>query len=1199
MNKCSSRTINSKVAYLIKDLDDEPKSGQKITISQYFNDTEIINKIKSEELYLVCKNGHKLYACKYRIISDHFKHSNSNNLSPNPMSEWHKEWSKEFENNEVVFPKILGCFSERRADAYINEQVIEFQNSFITKDEVDGRYNDYTVCHNKNIMWIINCNQSIDIIEVNTYNTYIIKFVNSYWKYQHFTTHNEIYLNYEDKIFKINPNDVKSRMVNINEYHTVSTFINSIKNGIDIWKNEKPIQCRLYYKQMGAGSGKTYNSIQILNGDKRFDHKNTIIYLTKMNAARNVINNELMEQYQTGKLNNINDLQPLNVCDSKKYAYKYRFKTINKKEIIEKDRIIIMGTIDSFMYAIGKRTNKTSDYFYDITKSVADGDNNFEKAIKYAGLYTRISNECLIVIDETQDLPEIYIEALATIMRTTYVDILVIGDKLQSILYDKNAYTLIEQNGLPDVEIIKMDGINQIRRFQNEELMSFVNKMINFKDYNLPEIDSIASYDTKKYQKSKAVNVFGMAGCGIKGNSEKDKEFIKYIIKAVDNEIDKHQYTPENFMFIFPILKNNYFANALQENLQDYWILKFDDEDYRNNVLYSHPYWSERLKLDSYDDFVMLHTCERGSVINLDESKYASRILSIHSSKGTGREVVFVLNISEKTLMRFNKSKENILIYESLLHVALTRQKRSLYLGITSCDDIYNRMHNTYKSTVNIEDLYVDISNINCNILYRKLILNNETTSEHDKIIESHISGKNYESKIPSNNNNNKIVDMGHHFIRYCVMYYYVILNFQKEKDSYKGIKGAFSDIIKYPTKYYKSDEYYKTLTKQYHNRMDKYTQKEIPILYFSSEHRLCYYKYKEILENIIEHIKYKLKSCLVISQLPKLCPLEAVILLHLIEINQNYQYAEITIMNVYNILDSFYKSSNYLDEKHTSYSKCKCVELLKNNNNEKNNIICNAIVEHYDTVKNIRNIHKKFIKKINKKYGSIDQVYINKPVSYQNNGNSSLSIFDKIKIFCENDKYIFNIILKPQFNELNFNETIYNGIMTNYLIKKRKIKTKNDMDSDKQKKIITCIITLDTDKPIIYDFKLDDMELYGCIYKMLFNYFQSCHIIIHNKYKSYIKKENKSKLKQMNQMLNNYEGAKIPKYIKDFFYDIDEKYQKCNTKDDKIKIAKLLNNYNLFNSELNEYLIKDINKLFGNIDNDGLNTLEDDDIDI
>ena len=114
-----------------------------------------------------------------------------------------------------------------------------------------------------------------------------------------------IYLDFENKIYKINPNEVKSNMIDVIEYKTKIDFINSFKNNINIWSTKKIFQCTLYHNQRGAGCGKTYESIQLMDKDEKFKHKELFIYLTKAHSAKEVIYNELKEQYNRGELLNL------------------------------------------------------------------------------------------------------------------------------------------------------------------------------------------------------------------------------------------------------------------------------------------------------------------------------------------------------------------------------------------------------------------------------------------------------------------------------------------------------------------------------------------------------------------------------------------------------------------------------------------------------------------------------------------------------------------------------------------------------------------------------------------------------------------------------------------------------------------------------------------------------------------------------
>jgi hypothetical protein len=47
----------------------------------------------------------------------------------------------------------------------------------------------------------------------------------------------------------------------------------------------------------------------------------------------------------------------------------------------------------------------------------------------------------------------------------------------------------------------------------------------------------------------------------------------------------ENNYLPKNFMFIFPILKKNCLATRIETRLQEFWMNKFNDENYQNKVL--------------------------------------------------------------------------------------------------------------------------------------------------------------------------------------------------------------------------------------------------------------------------------------------------------------------------------------------------------------------------------------------------------------------------------------------------------------------------------------------------------------------------------------------------------------------------------------------------------------------------------------
>ena len=128
-------------------------------------------------------------------------------------------------------------------------------------------------------------------------------------------------------------------------------------------------------------------------------------------------------------------------------------------------------------------------------------------------------------------------------------------------------------------------------------------------------------------------------------------------------------------MFIFPIMKNNLVATELETKLNEFWSDKFRVEE-------------------EYKQYAFLHKHEAGCAIDTTKSINSSRIMSIQTSKGDGREVVFVLGTTEKSLKLVSDNELNLL-YESHLHVALTRAKSKIYFGlIEKNDDIHRRFRN-------------------------------------------------------------------------------------------------------------------------------------------------------------------------------------------------------------------------------------------------------------------------------------------------------------------------------------------------------------------------------------------------------------------------------------------------------------------------------------------------------------------------
>jgi hypothetical protein len=703
-----------------------------------------------------------------------------------------------------------------------------------------------------------------------------------------------------------------------------------------------------------------------MNKNEKFKHKELFIYLTKAHTAKDVIYNELQEQYERGSLENLEIHQE----DCNNSGKQYKISYYNKQTDL--DCKIIIGTIDSFMYAIGNKENKDNDFFVGIVKSIRDGIVNTSKNgfIKYSSSDIKLNKKCLVIIDEAQDLGPEYIEAVCSIMRNTYIDAYIIGDKLQSIWGEHNIHTFLEFNELPHIIIEKSTGINHVMRFHNEHFKNFVNDIIDFKKYNLPPITQICNISNCKYKQENDIEPYKLFQIPIIYANDTDEKkinkLIEQIINYMENEINTYNYLPNNFMFIFPILTKNCLANRLEARIQQFWIEKFNDKNYQNTVLINNKYWKNKINNKKYYKYIVLHKSDEGKSIDLRESENATRILSIHASKGNGCEVVFLFGLTQHALQIFSKDKCN-LQYDSLLHVALTRQKKSLYIGIEDIEGDISQRFSKYNIEINNE-IKPNLNIIKKNIKYVKIIDYALNSNNIFKNIYIKYFSKELKNILPENNDNKDIIDWGHHIIRNCVFEYqllYNIMNNEKMGNNdvyYSQYITILDKISKIKIEFCDHNEYYKKINK--FGKIDKIIQESFPILIFDSNDKTKYYKYKLTLMDFILKIQGKISKGIKKQKLPLLCPLETVILLHMINLFVDGKFLDITIMDIYSIIYYFDECSNSINENHNDY-KCLCKEKFTENNNSKNFDkyldIRKSIINHYMKTEQIKILYENY----------------------------------------------------------------------------------------------------------------------------------------------------------------------------------------------------------------------------------------------
>jgi hypothetical protein len=748
--------------------------------------------------------------------------------------------------------------------------------------------------------------------------------------------------------------------------------INRICDDEEIDINEDNELGIIYFNQRGAGCGKTYESIQNILSPL-FSDKTIFIYLTKMNTAKVVIYDELIQQKECGKLSKLSLITEGSHCCGNQYTITFINNETNK------EITVIVGTIDSFNYAVVDKQNikPHNDYFKGIVQSIIEGYISTHCGeIKYARGKPVLNKKCLITIDEFQDISEEYIKAFEKLSIDTNIDIYCIGDELQSLWGKDNAHTYIKKRvecGIENRNIISSTGVNIVMRFHNEQFIDFVNSVIPFEKYNLLPITGICNGKCCKYKAchkdtTKPYTLLQVPAIYSNDHDyKKIDDLINKIIEKVDYEVNTKNYLPHNFMFIFPILSTNQVAVLLFEKLQLYWIDKFNDPDY---LLKSdtNNYWKDKIGDDKTNRFVFLHKSDEGKSINLKESEHASKILSIHASKGNGCEVVFVLGVTEHYLNLFSKTPNN-LVFDSLLHVLITRQKERLYIGIQcNGDEIHKRF---MPLGIEMDD------NICPNLLcIRKITpisrISNYVKDEYEwfKILnETIISPNNCIEKLPIIDNDTHIIDMGHHTIRYSVMKLNLIQSFISNEIIDRESNGTSQQYLKILNLISRAsvNSYtylnYNKIMRSY-DRIIKSKPKDeeidiIPVLMFSISENTKYYQYTSILVNIIKHIQHKIRNCIDQHIFPKLCPIESVILLFLIEMFISGTYSNTSIMDIYSIIECYETCCDFINEEHTEYNNCICYKCFIKSDKKlyPNKEIMDCIVNHYDKIGQIKSI--------------------------------------------------------------------------------------------------------------------------------------------------------------------------------------------------------------------------------------------------
>lgn len=783
----------------------------------------------------------------------------------------------------------------RRTDVFLsNGRCLEIQHSFISKKDVKARAIDWEV-FGKTIIWVIDGNTPDVCIEELTTGQFLISFAEP-WKYESFSdVYEYLLLERDNKVFKIALSQIKGCMLVAKEWKSLVEVVAILQSKPefvwDAWDDDNSIRSKMIIHQQGAGNGKTYGIWKSISTNYDKEH---FVIVTKQHSAKHVIFNELNDQAKRGEYHIDNMVDPLMIQNNKHYVVRYTHKTSNRS------CVVVIGTIDSFVYNLTSFDKaQTSDVFNSmLTQIIQNGCDKLSRngSLRFGGEAMLLNGKAELWIDEVQDLSPNYFYAITKAMLQTGIDVHVVGDKLQSLDAPINFLTEAMSTELPNIEVVIDTPKNNNMRIKVGGMYEYINKVIHFEKYSLKEI----SIPTE-------LPIEDEAPIEILHCEAERQQFVNKILEKVNEQVTRHNYAPEDFMFIFPIMKNNHLAIQLESKLNEYWITKFEDTVYAKKVVSDH--W-KNYEHDVYTQYAYLHKHEEGTVINLSDSEHLTRLVTIKTSKGDGRNVVFVLGCTESTF-KLCSNQENDLVYESYLHVALTRAKRKLFFGLTSNgDDICNRFQKVdnhvlskpnISKFVKIKDI---MDNMNKDNFINALMLNqNEHVSKLLRCVENEQTIK--KGSIP--------VDWKYHCIKYSLCFFYtfnaIIATLDSTKkqatsgDTYPQFMLLLNRIRKLDVVKHSVSEFYQVLS-EYKSRSKSGSNADralphLPLMDLS--HKAPYREYCEKIKHGMRTVQRNL-----ITGIDAFTVYDMILFRYMIDLYQQKNFANITPTNIYDITHFF-----------------------------------------------------------------------------------------------------------------------------------------------------------------------------------------------------------------------------------------------------------------------------------------------------
>jgi hypothetical protein len=717
--------------------------------------------------------------------------------------------------------------------------------------------------------------------------------------------------------------------------------------------------------------------------------------------------------------------------------------------------------------------------------------------IQYAGVNPKLNAETLYIIDEAQDLNTCYAEAVMKIMEKTNMDVYVVGDKLQSISNDLNAFSTFQPFAICE------EPKNECRRFIHPDLIDFVNHMIPFEKHGLLPITPY------KVCEDTSQAVFLMLAKMTPNGIHMDiEDTVARIIHMMEKEVREHDYVPENFLIVLPFVNKNPLADMLEIAIDQFWIRTLDPSSQTN------PYWKSH-QVQNYYRYCIFHKSEEGSSINLDESEHSTRMVSIHSSKGDGREVVFVIGVTESALKLYSGIKDT-LRYDSMLHVALTRMKKSLYVVYIQ-DDVGRSIQAWLSKTGQVFEVSKTCI---CNTMKVKNLL---------MFAEEKLNAL-VELDFQESSSTSQIIDMSHHNIRFGILIEKVreLLEDQSGRQQIKAQKEKSCSVPIQTWFTWKEYNLKVKFNKGFCDNDGNWQQEHsIPLIKINEG---VYNHYLGIIKQHMERVRLN------VIRGRKLCPFELIILYYKNQITQNYN-SQITIMDLYNIVDVYKKAFKHHLKGH---DHCCCKETFRNNENQ--NSFTDYLNSHYEQMFRVDSLLQKLIQAYPNTDWNADHDI--KYMDHVDPRESRFVIRNQCHFIGYNPTQVLLCYVTPQLNTLNINVFKTRALVDMFIIKNQQNTVTKNYKKYNVKQVIVCVLAINLDEPYIMNLDVEESLVKEVIATSMYDYYSLQNKEVFHFYQTLRKKHEPKVVIQ--KMFTNWNVLKaetesyVPNYVDGFMDDLN-----------------------------------------------------------